>query len=71
MIKIYKAHSDTHEAEGMYTESGALLDFWSCNDAHWRDEYFNEFMSALGIEVRQASSVLNTKFEAFVQKEWG
>lgn len=40
------------EAQGVFDEKGKLISAWSCNDANWRDEYFNGFMKTLGITVK-------------------
>lgn len=50
---------DPFECEGMFEVKGdgkiiTLLGAWSGNDACWRSEYFNGFMSSLGIEIKQA-----------------
>jgi hypothetical protein len=39
------------EYEGMFDDKGKLLDYWHCNDASWRVEYFNGLMAKLGYEV--------------------
>lgn len=44
-----------------------LLDGWSLNDADWREEYFNPFMSKLGFNVEtehpQATKMINEAAE--------
>lgn len=42
---------DDGEMEGMFDDKGVLLGGWSMNDAHWRGEYMNGFIEALGHEV--------------------
>lgn len=53
------------ENEGVFDETGKLIDCWSCNDANWRDEYFNGFMEKLGIKMQR----LPKKFEAKAIKQ--
>ncbi len=47
------------EVEGMFDESGKMLDTWFLNDAHWRGEYMNGFIAKLGFDVKP----LPKKFE--------
>jgi hypothetical protein len=39
------------EIEGMFDEGDHLISAWSCNDATWRNEYFDEFIKELGAKV--------------------
>lgn len=50
---IYHLYVDDHEVEGMFDEGGNLLGAWFLNDAHWRHEYMDGFMEALGITVKR------------------
>ena len=51
MTTIYRHYIESHEAEGMFSLDGTLIDAWSCNDANWRNEYFGTFMKAVGVIV--------------------
>jgi hypothetical protein len=51
MQTIYHVFDDCCEIEGMFSVEGELLDCWALNDAQWRHEYFNGFMSKLGYRV--------------------
>lgn len=50
---VERVYDEEYEVEGMFL-NGQLLDFWSLNDGHWRDEYFGPFMKKLGIKVRHS-----------------
>ena len=39
------------EVEGMFDDKGNIIHCWTCNDANWRNEYFDPLMEALGIKV--------------------
>lgn len=72
MRTLYHAYSEEHgECEAMFSESGDLLGIWSCNDATWRNEYFRDFMEALGFEVKSAPPELVDKLEATAKDYWG
>jgi hypothetical protein len=55
----------------MFSETGELLGIWSCNDATWRNEYFSDFMEALGFKVENASPELVDKLIATAKEYWG
>ena len=48
---VYFASIDSPEYEGMFDEEGTLIDYWHCNDATWRGEYFDGFMEKIGVEI--------------------
>jgi hypothetical protein len=48
---LYLVHLDSPEVQGMFDASGKLLDWWFCNDADWRGEYFSGVMARLGYVV--------------------
>ncbi len=52
-VRIFNVYDcgDEGEIEGMFDDKGNLLGWWSCNDGNWRGEYFDGFLSKLGIEV--------------------
>ena len=52
MKTVYKASIESPEMEGFFDENGKLLDYWYCNDACWRDEYFNGVFKKLGIDIK-------------------
>lgn len=68
---IYYAFCEDYEAEGMYSESGELLGFWSCNDACWRNEYFSPFLEAVGIEIVIAPQNLQYALFDRCKELWG
>lgn len=49
------------EVEGIFDQDGTLLDFWSCNDACWRNEYFSPFMAKLGYTVEYGPEWMDEK----------
>ena len=51
MITIKMVYVCDIESEGVFNDKDELLDAWSGNDANWRDEYLNQFMKKLGIQV--------------------
>lgn len=77
MKKLYLVGSEGEcgEIQGMFTDGCLLLDFWSCNDADWRTEYFNGVMNELGYEVTDPPASLADKLEKQLIKkckqEWG
>lgn len=72
MIKIFSVYVDESnigEAEGFLDDKGNVLDYWSCNDATWRDEYFNPVFKKLGIEILDDfSAVAKKKLKAHIKK---
>lgn len=50
-IVYYFSSDKPFECEAMFDEKGKLLGCWSCNDANWRNEFFDDFLEKLGIEV--------------------
>lgn len=39
------------EHDVFYDEEGRIIDYWHCNDASWRGEYFSGLMAYMGYEV--------------------
>lgn len=70
--KIYHIRIDDYElgeAEAMYSEEGALLDFWALNDAYWRSEYLNGFIEKLGYHIEECrDEKLINKFKEELRK---
>ncbi len=68
--KVYCVFIESPEMQAMFDEKGELLDFWFCNDASWRTEYFSGFMSKMGIEVidRIQDKKFKLKLEAKLKK---
>lgn len=58
MKPVYYYYCEDAEVDSFYDETGQLLDFWSCNDANWRQEYMNGLLESLGYTV---ISVTNTE----------
>ena len=60
------------EVEGVFDDEGNLLDFWCCNDATWRNEYFSGFMATLGFDCVSSSdeNLINRLCEA-ASDAWG
>jgi hypothetical protein len=61
---------DVGEVEGMFGEDGNILGMWASNDANWRNEYFREFMRALGIQV-DTSGKFNSLLRDKAMEMWG
>ena len=70
-MQLYYAFCDEYEAEAMFSASGEILGFWSCNDACWRDEYFSPFMNAIGIEILIAEPAMQTQLFDHCKEIWG
>jgi hypothetical protein len=52
MKTIYIIYTERYGENNLVFDSKLkCIDGWSCNDATWRDEYFNGLMKQLGIEV--------------------
>jgi hypothetical protein len=47
---------DDGEMEGMFDDQGELLAGWLMDDAHWRSEYMNGLLEALGHEIVRVDS---------------
>jgi hypothetical protein len=41
------------EHDVFFDEEGRIIDYWSCNDAGWRGEYFAGLMTYMGFEVEE------------------
>ena len=63
------------EVQGFFDEAGNVVDFWSCNDANWRGEYFDGLLSKLGYDVKYPKGKkeleLTNVLRATAAKEWG
>ena len=54
----------------MFDEKHELLDYWYCNDAQWRHEYFDGFMEKLGVKVlTNLPKVLEKKLKKKLKEE--
>ena len=52
-MKVYHVVlEESAEAEAWFDESGVLLAGWTKNDAHWRGEYMDPLLEALGHEIQ-------------------
>ncbi len=68
MKTVYIFGLDSPEIEGFFDEKGKLIDYWYCNDALWRDEYFNPVFKKLGIDIQSIPPKLRKKAEAALEK---
>lgn len=62
---------DFGEYEGMIDENGNVIGFWSMNDATWRNEYFDSFMSTLGITVKVGTAKHKKILQKQAKEYWG
>jgi hypothetical protein len=68
---VYHLYDEKHgEVEGMFDADGALLDTWCCNDANWRNEYFDGFMKALGVDVQEPKGARAKELRAKLRAHW-
>jgi hypothetical protein len=52
---IYHVYAEVFgEYDFFFDEKGNELCHWHLNDAHWRSEYMNPLLTALGIELVEA-----------------
>ena len=66
MKTVYYVQDEEYgEIEGMFDMQGECLGSWYSNDANWRHEYFEDFMANLGVEVKDAPSIMR---DALVKK---
>ena len=64
MRTLFHAYSEEYgECEGIFDSDGTLLGFWACNDATWRNEYFEGFMRSLGFKVEDAPDWIQEKLD--------
>lgn len=71
-MKVYIVTLDDYdvgEIEGAFNEKKEFIGWWCRNDANWRHEYFNGFMSELGIEVCRGTKALEKKLKKLVKDE--
>lgn len=61
---IYSESGDAGECNLVFDENLKCIDGWSCDDATWRDDYFNGFMEQLGITVKDFHPKLTEEFVA-------
>jgi len=62
------------EADGFFAiENGKLtvVDGWSCNDAHWREEYMAGLLKWAGVEVKRLPDKHHEEAEKLLAKMWG
>lgn len=74
MTKVFIVYDESEygEVEGAFDESGELIDFWSANDAAWRNEYFSPFLKRLGIETKTSQDQkLKGKLGEAAFNAWG
>ena len=65
MTTLYVVYSggECGELQGVFTEREDLLHFWSCNDATWREEYFNGLMEKIGFTTKEPTGPLYNRLE--------
>jgi hypothetical protein len=61
---------DDMEADAFFDESDRLLAAWCLNDAHWRNEYMNSLLHALGHSVEKKYE-MNAKQAKQVKEYFG
>jgi hypothetical protein len=52
---IEHVYIDEFELEGFYLD-GKYLQGWCANDAHWRSEYMDPLIEALGFKIKISNS---------------
>lgn len=68
-IHCYNGNEDEiNEVEGMFDDKGILLDFWYCNDAEWRSEYFGGFMNKLGFLIKSMPKKMHKQANKQIEK---
>lgn len=74
-IYIIYSEGSAGEVEGAFDFCGNLLDFWSCNDASFRTEYFRGFLEKLGVEIVRPTEKQRENLERILEKAakeaWG
>jgi hypothetical protein len=75
MKTVYHVYDEEEgEVEGMFDEKGKLIDTWCCNDASWRGEYFDGFMTWAGIKIiddlHHRDPKLEEKLKKQLRKRW-
>lgn len=71
MAFIIHVNDEENEIEGMFSEDGTLLGSWCLNDAHWRNEYFDGFIQALGYEITGADEDLAENLISKLRERFG
>jgi hypothetical protein len=66
---IYFAFIESPEVEGFFDDNLKLIDFWHCNDASWRSEYFNPAFKKLGINIEHLTGDKLKKCQKQLKKE--
>lgn len=78
LVVVYLSDDEVGEVEGMFEENGNLIDFWACNDADWRSEYFAGVLKFLGAEEvridwrdKEVTEYWQSLLRAAVKESWG
>lgn len=50
---------------------GQILGYWTCNDAKWRNEYFNGVFDKIGVTIERGSDEQNAHFVQAMVKSLG
>lgn len=69
--KIYYILSTAYgECDVLFDEHDKIIDYWSCNDAQWRNEYFSGALAFFGYEVGKLTPAhakrLHTAFRSYL-----
>lgn len=68
MKTIYHVYTErVGEWDGFYDEDGNILAHWCLNDAHWRKEYMNGLLWALGFSPKEGDDALEQKFVDYLK----
>jgi len=72
MIYIqYFCDVELGEFQGAFDKNGKLIDFWSCSDANWRNEYFSGVMEKIGIKIKSLPKKMHKEGIKQIREEMG
>ena len=71
MRTLYISYPEDDLIEGIFDQDGTLLDFWSPNDACFREEYFGPFLKKLGFNVEYAPEWMDDILRRKAMEEYG
>ena len=62
--KVYSIFSMAYgESDVLFDENDKIIDWWNCNDASWRSEYFSGVLAFFGYEDADVSDKKRKKLE--------
>lgn len=67
-IYHYAYEGDCGEIDAFFDEKLKLIEYWFCNDAHYRNEYMNPLLEKLGIKVWDLPSGKWNKADKIIKK---